>query len=49
LAVAGGATSLVTHNVKDFRRGELRFGHLRIETPKDFLKRWRADHGNDDD
>lgn len=49
LAVAGGATSLVTHNVKDFRRGELRFPHLRIETPKDFLKRWRTDHGNDDD
>jgi uncharacterized protein len=49
LAVAGGATSLVTHNVKDFRRGELRFPQLRIESPKEFLKRWRTDHGNDDD
>jgi putative PIN family toxin of toxin-antitoxin system len=49
LAVAGQATSLITHNVKDFRRGELRFPKLRIETPKDFLKRWRTDHGNDDD
>jgi putative PIN family toxin of toxin-antitoxin system len=48
LAVAGGATSLVTHNVKDLQRGELRFPQLRIETPKDFLKRWRTDHGNDD-
>ena len=49
LAVAGGATSLITHNARDFRRGELRFPQLRIETPKDFLKRWRADHGDDDD
>lgn len=49
LAVAGGATSLVTHNVKDFRRGELRFPSVRIETPKDFLKRWRITHGYHDD
>jgi predicted nucleic acid-binding protein len=49
LAVAGGATSLVTHNVKDFRRGELRFPQLRIETPRDFLIRWRTDHGHNDD
>jgi putative PIN family toxin of toxin-antitoxin system len=49
LAVAGGATSLITHNFKDFRRGEPRFPQLRIETPKDFLKRWRTDHGDDDD
>jgi len=25
-------TSLITHNVNDFRRGELRFPQLRIET-----------------
>ena len=49
LAVAGGAASLITHNVKHLRRGELRFPHLRIETPAEFLKRWRADHGDDDD
>jgi putative PIN family toxin of toxin-antitoxin system len=49
LAVAGRATSLITHNVKDLRRGELRFPQLRIETPNEFLKRWRTDHGNDDD
>jgi uncharacterized protein len=41
LAVAGGATSLITHNVKDFRQGELRFPQIAIETPGDFLKRTR--------
>lgn len=49
LAVAGGATSLVTHNVKDFRHGELQFPTVRVETPKDFLKRWRTAHGHNDD
>lgn len=36
LAVAGGASSLITYNVKDFRRGELRFPQVRIETPGNF-------------
>ena len=49
LAIAGGATSLVTNNPKDFRRGELRFPQLRIETPADILRRRRADDGDDDD
>jgi putative PIN family toxin of toxin-antitoxin system len=49
LAVAGGAGSIVTHDVRDLRGGELRFPQLRVETPKDFLKRWRTAHGNDDD
>lgn len=48
LAVAGGATSLITHNVRHLRRGELRFPQFRIETPGEFLKRRRAEHGNDD-
>lgn len=39
LAVAGGATSLVTHNVRDFRRSDLHFPQIRIETPAEFLKR----------
>lgn len=41
LAVAGGVTSLITHNIRDFQRGELRFPQVRIETPQAFLKRTR--------
>ena len=37
LAIAGGADAIVTNNVRDFRRGELRFPHLRILTPSEFL------------
>ena len=49
LAVAGTATSLVTHNVRDFRGGELRFPQFEIGTPEEFLTRWRQTHGDDDD
>ena len=49
LAVAGMAATLVTQNVRDLRRGELRFPQLRIETPAEFMNRWRQDHGDDDD
>jgi uncharacterized protein len=41
LAIAGSAQSLVTNNTGDFRRGELRFPQLRIETPMEYLKRRR--------
>ena len=33
LALAGGAETLLTHNVRDFARPELRFPLLRIQTP----------------
>jgi len=33
LAVARAARTVVTHNVRDVRGGELRFPQLRIETP----------------
>ena len=49
LAVAGVATKLITHNRRDFQRGELRFPLLEIVTPAEFLKYWRANHGDDDD
>ena len=48
LAVAGAAAMLVTHNVRDLRGGELRFPQLRIETPGQFMTRWRKSYGDDD-
>jgi putative PIN family toxin of toxin-antitoxin system len=48
LALAGSAATVVTHNVRDLRGGELRFPQLGIETPVEFLKRWRKEYGNDD-
>jgi len=38
LAIAGGAETIVTHNVRDVRRGELSFPGLKILTPAEFLK-----------
>jgi uncharacterized protein len=48
LAVAGAATKLITHNLRDFRSGELRFPQLQIVDPATFLKTWRNTHGDDD-
>ena len=38
LAVAGGATAIVTHNVRDLRRGELRWSGFKILTPSECLE-----------
>jgi len=38
LAVAGGARAIVTKNVRDFGRMELRFPDLRVLTPADLIK-----------
>lgn len=38
LAIAGGADTIVTNNVRDVRRGELSFPSLQILTPAEFLK-----------
>lgn len=38
LAIAGGASMIVTRNLKDFRQMELRFPQLRICTPETFLE-----------
>lgn len=48
LGVAGMAQSIVTQNVRDFRGGELRFPRVRVETPAEYLKRWRTNYGDDD-
>ena len=38
LAVAGGARAIVTKNVRDFGRMELRFPDLRVLTPAGLIK-----------
>jgi predicted nucleic acid-binding protein len=38
LALAGGASAIVTRNLRDLKRGELRFPSLRILTPEQFLE-----------
>ncbi|APH72902.1 putative toxin-antitoxin system toxin component, PIN family [Aquibium oceanicum] len=38
LAIAGRASAIVTHNVRDVTRGELIFRQLRIMTPREFLE-----------
>ena len=41
LALAGNAEAIVTHNVRDVRRGELLFDKLRTLTPAECLEEWR--------
>jgi predicted nucleic acid-binding protein len=38
LAVAGGARFIVTRNLRDIARMELKFPELRVVSPEDFLK-----------
>jgi predicted nucleic acid-binding protein len=38
LAVAGGAVAIVTRNLRDFTRPQLRFGMLRVLRPEDYVK-----------
>ena len=47
LAIAGGATAIVTRNVRDFVRMELRFARLEVLEPAQLLKGVRD--GNADD
>jgi putative PIN family toxin of toxin-antitoxin system len=48
LAVAGAAKTIVTQNVRDLRGGELKFPPLAVETPAEFMTRWRKTYGNND-
>ena len=38
LAIAGGAEFIVTLNLRDLQRMELRFPQLKVVSPEDFLK-----------
>lgn len=38
LAVAGGASYIITTNVRDFKNGELVFDSLKVVTPQEFIK-----------
>ena len=40
LAVAAGAQAIVTHNIRDVGRGELRWQTLEVLTPAPFLERY---------
>lgn len=42
LAVAGGARFVVTRNLRDVARKELKFPELRVMSPQDFLKEMTA-------
>lgn len=42
LAIAGGAEWIVTANLRDLRRGKLRFPALRIGTAGDFMRTWET-------
>lgn len=41
LAMAGGATAIITHNVRDVRGGELLLNGLRVYTPSEYLEKSR--------
>ena len=41
LAIAGGAAAIITHNVRDIRRGELLLNGLQVLTPADYLEKMR--------
>ena len=38
LALAGGASTLITHNIRDLQGGELALGPLQVLTPAQFLE-----------
>jgi len=39
LAIAGGAKVIVTQNIRDFKRAELRFPEVEVLTPSEFLRK----------
>ena len=41
LGIAGGADCIVTRNLRDLTQAELRFPHLLVLTPENYLKEFR--------
>jgi putative PIN family toxin of toxin-antitoxin system len=39
LAIAGGARAIVTQNIRDFKRAELRFPEVEVLTPSELLRK----------
>ncbi len=45
LAITSQSDYLVTNNIRDFKKAELKFDQLNIITPGDFVQKWRKRHG----
>jgi len=44
LAITSQSNYLITSNVKDFENAELKFDQLKVITPAEFVKKWRASY-----
>lgn len=44
-AVTSRSEYLVTSNIRDFKNAELKFDHLGVVTPGEFVKIWRGNNG----
>jgi putative PIN family toxin of toxin-antitoxin system len=44
LAFASQSRFLITSNIADFSRGELRFDSFQVRTPAQFMRLWRKDY-----
>lgn len=42
LAVAGNADCIISKNIKDLKRGELLFPHIKIYSPQEFIAYWES-------
>jgi hypothetical protein len=42
LAMVGGAAAIITHKVRDIRRGELLLNGLQVHTPAEYVEKTRG-------
>jgi len=45
LAITSQSDYLITSNIRDFKRAELKFDQLKVITPGDFVYKWRKQYG----